>query len=276
MFPPEMPILRCLEIARDAGFDGVEVNLEPWHEFSLGSSEEELATLRRAIESLGLCVTAVYDREQWFYPMSSENPATRARCRDIITGLARAATELGTDTVLVMPGGTDNSVLAPEPEIVPYDVAYGNSQSVIRELAHELCEKTGVSLGVENCPSKFLYSPLEFRQFIDDIGSPWLCAYFDVGNVLPYGFPEHWIPLLGDRIKRVHLKDLRLLSDGGAVSTPLLAGDVNWPAVRTALQAVGYDGWVTAEVFPHYRHNPERLIYETSASMDAILDLGRQ
>jgi hexulose-6-phosphate isomerase len=273
MFPPEMKTLRRLEIARDAGFEGVEVNLEPWEEYSLAAGDDELAALRRAIEARGLRVSAVYDREQWHFPMSSRNPATRERCRDIITGLVRAATILGSDTVLVMPGGTDNSVLAPQPEIVPYEIAYRNSQAVLRELAATACEQNGVNLGAENCPSKFLYSPLEFCRFLDEINSPWVGAYFDVGNVIPYGFPEHWIPLLDQRIKRVHFKDIRLSAGGGACATPLLAGDVNWPAVRESLRGVGYDSWITAEVIPHYRHHPERLIYETSASMDAILGL---
>ena len=101
--------------------------------------------------------------------------------------------------------------------------------------------------------------------------SPWVGACFDTGNALWYGFPEHWIPVLGSRIRRVHLKDNRIVGHSGVVPTPLLAGDVNWPAVRESLRGIGYDGWVTAEVFPPYRHHAERLIYETSASMDAIL-----
>ncbi len=275
MFPPEMKTLQRLDIARDADFDGVEVNLEPWQEYSLASGDDELAALRRAVEARGMCVSTVYNREQWHYPMSSRDPAVRARCRDIIAGLARAATLLGADTVLVTPGAVDNRILAPQPEIVPYDAAYRNALGVLRELAHTVCEQYRVHLAAENCPGKFLMSPLEFARFLDEIGSPWVRSCFDTGNALWYGFPEHWIPVLGTRIRRIHLKDNRVVALGALTPTSLLAGDLDWPAIRDALAAIGYDGWLTAEVYPHYNFHPERLIFETSAAIDAIFGPGK-
>jgi len=272
MFPPEMDTLSRLDLARDAGFEGVEVNLEPWQEYSLASSDAELVALRRAIEGRGLVVSTVYDREQWHFPMSSRDPQVRECCREIIAGLVRAATLLGTDTVLVMPGAVDNRILAPKPEIVPYDVAYRNAVEVLRDLGRTVCEQYGVHLAAENCPSKFLISPLEFARFLDEIDSPWVGACFDTGNALWYGFPEHWIPVLGTRIKRIHLKDNRVVTFGALTSTPLLAGDIDWPAVRNTLAATGYDGWLTAEVFPHYTFHPERLIFDTNAAIDAIFN----
>jgi len=272
MFPPEMDTLSRLDLARDAGFEGVEVNLEPWQEYSLASSDAELVALRRAIEGRGLVVSTVYDREQWHFPMSSRDPQVRECCREIIAGLVRAATLLGTDTVLVMPGAVDNRILAPKPEIVPYDVAYRNAVEVLRDLGRTVCEQYGVHLAAENCPSKCLISPLEFARFLDEIDSPWVGACFDTGNALWYGFPEHWIPVLGTRIKRIHLKDNRVVTFGALTSTPLLAGDIDWPAVRNTLAATGYDGWLTAEVFPHYTFHPERLIFDTNAAIDAIFN----
>jgi hexulose-6-phosphate isomerase len=270
MFPDDMPTGQRIELAAAAGFAGVEVNLEPWQEYSLASSDAELTALRRAVETRGLLVSTVYDREQWHFPMSSRDPAVRGRCREIIAGLARAATILGTDTVLVMPGSVDNRILASQPEIVPYDVAYCNAMAVLSDLGHTVCEQYRVYLAAENCPSKFLVSPLEFARFLDEIASPWVGSCFDTGNALWYGFPEHWIPVLGTRIKRIHLKDNRVVTLGALTPTPLLAGDVDWPAVRDALAATGYDGWLTAEVFPHYSFHPERLIYDTSVAIDAI------
>ncbi len=277
MFPPEMPTRQRIELAADAGYQGVEVNLEPWQEFSLASSDAALTGLRRMIEDNGLCVSAVYDREQWHFPMSSVHPATRDRCRAIIAGLARAAVLLGTDTVLVMPGAVDNSILAPQPEITSYDVAYRNAQATLHELAQTAAAEYDIYLAAENCPSKFLLSPLEFARFLDEIRSPRVVAYFDIGNVLAYGYPEQWIAILGarphGRIHRVHFKDIRVTPDGAPCATPLLAGDVNWTAVMAVLSAAGYAGWATAEVFPHYRYAGERLIFDTSSALDALFGL---
>jgi L-ribulose-5-phosphate 3-epimerase len=272
MFPETMPTLRRLDLARDAGFAGVEVNLEPWQEYSLDTAESELVKLRQAVEARGLRVSAVYDREQWHFPMTSQNPATRERCQTIIERLARTAQTLGTDAVLVMPGAVDNSALAPQPELVPYAQAYQNAQGVLRRVAKTAGERYRVHLVAENCPNKFLVSPLEFACFLDEVDSPWVGACFDTGNAQWYGFPEHWIPVLGHRMRRVHLKDNRVVG-GSVVATPLLAGDVNWPAVRQALEAVPYDGWITAEILPPYLYHGERLIYDTGAAIDAIFGL---
>ncbi len=268
MFPDHMPTLQRLDLARKAGYDGVEVNLEPWQEYSLDTPRGDLARLRAEIEARGLGVTAVYDREQWHFPMSSANRDTRVRCASILQGLMRSAEILGTDTVLVMPGAVDNSILAPSPEVTPYAEAYRNSQEVLRSLGAE-AQKRGLRLAAENCPGKFLITPLELARFLDEIGSPAVGAYFDIGNALWYGFPEHWIPVLGKRIMRVHVKD-NTVSASGVSPAPLLAGDVDWPVVRSALEAVGYDSWLTAEVLPAWRHHGERLIFDSSAAMDAI------
>jgi L-ribulose-5-phosphate 3-epimerase len=274
MFPPEMNTASRLDLASDAGFAGVEVNLEPWQEYSLGCSDADLAGLRRAIEARGLRVSTVYDREQWHYPMSSPDEATRARCRDIIEGLARAAVILGADAVLVVPGSVDNRILAPQPEIVPYDAAYRNAAAELAELARTVCERHRILLAAENCPSKFLVSPLEFAAFLDETRSPWVGSCLDTGNALWYGFPEHWVRILGSRIKRVHLKDNRCALDGTITAVPLLAGDVDWRAVRSELAEIGYDGWLIAEVFPHYRFCSQRLIFDTSAAIDSIFGIG--
>ena len=111
------------------------------------------------------------------------------------------------------------------------------------------------------------------RDFIDKIGSDYVGSYFDVGNVLFNGYPEHWIKILGNRIKKVHFKDYRIASGGLHGFVDLLAGDVNYPAVVKALRDIGYDGYVTGEMIPAYTHYPETIIYNTSLAMDKILEV---
>jgi hexulose-6-phosphate isomerase len=271
-FPSEMNTRSRVDLARAAGYEGVEINLESGGEFRLESSESELTGLRRYIEAQGMQVSSVYNRQQWQYPITSQNPEVRRQGQAIVAGLVRAAAVLGTDAVLVVPGAVDNSLFASQPEIVPYDIAYRNAQAILSDAAHNSAERYQVYLAVENVWNKFLLSPLELARFVDDVNNPWVGVYFDVGNVLRTGFPEHWIPILGPRIKRVHFKDFRLAADNLTGFVNLLEGDINWPAVRAALRQIQYDSWVTAEVLPAYRYYGERLIYETSASLEAILN----
>jgi len=269
-FTPGTPTEKRLALAHEAGFAGVEVNLEPAEEYTLDATDQELMGLRRRVEVHGLTVSAVYCREQWRHPITSQNGETRQRGVAIIERLVHAATVLGTDAVLVVPGAVDNRIFVTPPEIVPYDIAYRTALETLQRLAHGICAQAQVVIAVENVWNKFLLSPLEMARFVDEIASPWAGVYFDVGNVLRTGFPEHWIPILGERIRRVHFKDFRLGVDNLGGFVGLLQGDVDWPAVRLSLQSIGYQGWITGEVLPPYKFYGERLIFETSACMDAI------
>ena len=74
-------------------------------------------------------------------------------------------------------------------------------------------------------------------------------AYFDVGNVVFYGFPQDWIRTLGKRIVRVHLKDFKLDRGAGRFQWKNLGeGDIDWVEVRKALTEIGYDGYMTIEI----------------------------
>jgi L-ribulose-5-phosphate 3-epimerase len=269
-FPPGMSTEERLALAREANFEGVEVNLEPAEEYTLTASDHALARLRRQVEAHDLAVSAVYCREQWRYPITSQNGETRRRGIEIIERLVHAATVLGTDAVLVVPGAVDNRIFVTPPEIVPYDVAYHTALETIQQLSHGICAQAQVVLALENVWNKFLLSPLEMAQFVDAAASRWVGVYFDVGNVLRTGFPEHWIRILAGRIRRVHFKDFRLGVDNLGGFVGLLQGDVDWPAVRKALEGIGYQSWITGEVLPPYKFHGERLIFETSACMDAI------
>jgi hexulose-6-phosphate isomerase len=271
-FPANVPLEECLILARAAGFEGVEANLEPSNAVTLDSTCEELRAFRARVESAGLIVSAVYSRQQWSFPITSQVTERRHRGQAIIESLARAAPALGTDVVLTLPGAVDNSLFAAEPEIVGYDIAYATAQEVIGDVAHRVASDVGVTLAVENTWNKFLLSPLEFARFIDEIGSPSVGAYFDVGNALRTGVPEDWIRILGHRIKRVHVKDFRNSVGNINGFVNLLEGDVDWPAVTRSLRKVGYDSWLTAEVLPSYRHHWNRLIEGTAAAMDSIID----
>lgn len=174
----------------------------------------------------------------------------------------------------MVPGAVGVDFL-PGCEVVPYQLAYDRATEFIRT-ALPAAEKAGVTLAVENVWNKFLLSPIELRSFVDQFGSPRVGVYFDVANVLAFGYPEHWIEILGHRIHRVHLKDYRRNVGTGDGFCDLLSGDVNWPGVMKSLRLIGYRGWVTAEMIPpvpFYKHCPEVLIHNTARAMDAILAL---
>ena len=119
----------------------------------------------------------------------------------------------------------------------------------------------------------FLLSPEEMIAFVDSFESDFVKVHFDTGNIMLFQFPEHWIPILGKRIRNVHLKEFTKKGTDFSLETfrPLLDGTTNWPAVMEAFDAVDYRGYRTFEYFHPYAYSPEALIHQTSASLNRLL-----
>ncbi|WP_178021357.1 sugar phosphate isomerase/epimerase [uncultured Paenibacillus sp.] len=262
-------IAESVRLAKAAGFEGIELSLNEDGELGLQTTDKEAGEIRRHVEDAGLEIAGLATGLYWSYSMTSDQEANRIKAADICKKQLELAAALGVDAILVIPGAVGVDFI-PGSGVVPYDKAYDRALEAIGKLAVE-AEKAGVSIGIENVWNKFLLSPLEIRGFIDAVGSPYVGSYLDIGNVLYSGYPEHWVRILGPRIKKVHFKDYRREAGGLHGFVDLLAGNVDYPAVVAALREVGYTNYVTAEMIPHYEHHSEQIIFNTSAAMDAIL-----
>ena len=168
--------------------------------------------------------------------LSDPDPQVVARGMEAIRCEFADCKAYGGTTVLVVPAVVNKKV--------SYRDAYKRSQQCIRELIPD-AEKQGIKIAIEEVWNKFLLSPLEFARYIDEFESPWVGAYFDVGNVVEFGYPEEWIRELGKRILKVHIKEYKKEKRFGY---RLGEGEIDWTAVRSALSEADYKGWVTAEV----------------------------
>jgi hexulose-6-phosphate isomerase len=124
-----------------------------------------------------------------------------------------------------------------------------------------------VIIAVEEVWNKFLLSPLEFARYVDEFNSPWVKAYYDVGNMVLYGFPQDWIRTLGKRIVKVHLKDFAF-RQRRAEFTPLREGEIDWKEVHKALGEIGYKGDATVELSA----GGADYLREVSKRVDLILE----
>ena len=231
-----------IEMAKDAGYDGIEFGLDETGIVGLDSSDEDIRELKRIAEGEGIETPSLATGLYWRYPFTSSDRNTREKAKSIVRRQLDLAALLGADTILVVPGlvGAD---FIPDGEVTEYDVAYDLALEAFMELK-EYAEEVKVNIGLENVWNKFLLSPLEMRDFVDKIDSPYVGVYFDVGNVVSTGYPEHWIKILGKRIKKVHFKDFRVSVGNINGFVDLLSGDVNYPAVMEQFRKVGYDDYV--------------------------------
>lgn len=262
-----------LRLARDAGFSGFEIDLTESGPVNLSSSDKELADFRSLASRYSLELSGLSTGLYWGANAVSADASMVKKATGILERQLEIAASLQIDTILVVPGAVGVDFI-PNHEVVPYEDAYERARTFIGRAVGQ-AEKLGVNIGVENVWNKFLLSPLEMAQFLDSFGSARVGAYFDVGNSLLNGYPEQWITILGSRIKRVHFKDFRRNVGTAEGFVELLSGDVNWPAVMSALRSIQYDGWCTAEMIPpmpFYKHGPEVLIENTRRAMRAIFD----
>lgn len=268
-FPP-LPLKDTFALAKDAGFEGVEVALdENAGEINLSTTAAQLKQVKQQATDAGIQLYSVASGLYWSYWLCSEDAPEQEKAKDIVKKQLDTAAELGCQSILVIPG-TVNAEFAQPGRVMNYDVVYNRSMEALQELK-SYAEGCKVEIALENVWNKFLLSPLEMRDFIDKLDSDYVGSYLDIGNVLSNGYPEQWVKILGNRIKKVHFKDYRMDAGGLHGFVDLLAGDVNYPAVMEALKSIGYDGWVTAEMIPNYKYHTQTIIYNTSNAMDAIL-----
>ena len=253
----ELSLVDKCKLAKDLGFDGVEFNSP------VDFSVDELLDAR---EKSGIEIPSVVNKDHWSKPLSDPDPSVRQFIIDSVAKSLEEVKALGGDTVLVVPGVVN--------EKVSYAVAYRNALDSVRKLIPHV-EKTGMKIGLENVWNNFILSPVEAARFVDEVDHPLIGWYFDIGNILRYGWPEHWIEVLNKRIVKLHAKEFsreKMNNEGlrAGFDIDLLAGDNNWPIVMQALRDIDYQGgWLTVELGAGDRD----YLQKVSGQVDAILSL---
>src|SRR5688572_24163623 len=271
-YPERMNLKECLQLAKDAGFDGIELNYDLDNDLSPKSGTAEYKEIRKMADQIGIQISGLCSFLFWPYPLTSNDTAKRERGIELAGKIAQAAHDLGVENVLLVPGAV-HIPWRTDHEPVPNDVCDRRAREAVGKLATS-AEKLKVYLNIENIFfNGYLMTPMEMNQFVDSFGSEHVRVHFDTGNIMMFQFPEHWISVIGKRIKNTHFKEFTKKGTDYSLETfrPLLDGTTNWPAVMDALAAVGYKGYVTFEYFHPYLHYPEALVYQTSDSLDRML-----
>ena len=174
MLPKELPYADRFRVAVDAGFAGIEMQTM--------ADAAQAEDVRKASAASGLRVHSVMNMDHWKFPLSSPDPEVVSKSVAGMETSLRNAKLWGADTVLLVPGVVNAET--------SYRDAWTRSQKVIRERLLPLATELKVVIAVEEVWNKFLLSPIEFARYVDELASPWIKAYFDVGNVVFYGFPQ--------------------------------------------------------------------------------------
>jgi L-ribulose-5-phosphate 3-epimerase len=271
-YPQRMNLEECLRLAKRAGFDGIELNYDLDNDLSPKAGTKEFTRIRKLADDVGIAISGLCSFLFWPYPLTSNDAAKRERGFELAGLIARAAHDLGVENVLVVPGAV-HIPWRTDHEPVPNDLCDQRAREAVGKLARQ-AEKLKVCLNIENIFfNGYLMTPMEMNQFVDSFQSPHVRVHFDTGNISMFQHAEHWVPILGSRIKNIHFKEFTKKGTDYSLETfrPLLDGTTDWPAVMQALDGLGYHDYVTFEYFHPYLHYPEALIYQTSDSLDRML-----
>jgi len=252
----------ALQPLKEAGFQGVETtHICP---------EAEAVQGRAAAEKLGMRVHSVL--RGWMEFNSEDSKKVQESIEKTMLAL-RAAKGYGADAILLVPCRVSG---IPMPEPWEFDIAFDPTTGHVTRVAAgdnsrfeayikaqnhatdtsraaverliPLAQELGVIIALENVWNNLWVKPALFRHFVSSFASLWVKAYFDIGNHVKYAPPQEWIQTLGPLIAKLHVKDFKLNPDGhGGNFVHPRDGSIDWPAVRRALDEVGYDGWATIE-----------------------------
>lgn len=230
-------VLEKFQIAKDAGIEGLELTLP--------AAPETVKEYVEAIDKTGLPAAGIMFAGNWKSNLSDPDADLRKKAIAEITTALEQAREVRAPHVLVVPGVVN--------EAVDYETAWKNSLEGLRQLT-DVAATNKVKIGIENVWNNFILSPMEMNYYLDLVNSPWVGALFDIGNILRYGWPAHWITALKHRIVNLHIKGYSVekanktgvWSGFGVEMTD--EGDFDWKPVAAALKKINFKGWLIAEV----------------------------
>lgn len=228
-------VLEKFKVAKACAFDGVELD---------APGNLDLEEVTDAMQATGLVVPGVVLSTHWHKPFNHPDVNTRNEAKKALETALKDCNALGGSSVLVVPGVVNESM--------PYEEAYERSQNEIAQIV-PLAEELGIDILFENVWNNFLLSPLEAARYVDEFQSSRVGWYFDIGNIVNYGYPDQWIDTLGERIRKLDVKDFsrQQRNDEGlwkGFSVKIGDGDAQWERVCNALDRIGYSGWASAEV----------------------------
>ncbi|MCD6470380.1 sugar phosphate isomerase/epimerase [Candidatus Bathyarchaeota archaeon] len=255
IYPSKFKIEDILRFSSEIGYDGVELNLD---ERMLKMSKGEIGEIAEIAKSFNLELPSLCTSLFWKYNLASPDEHVRKRGVKLIKQGCEIASNIGASVFLVVPA-------VAVPEVSYHDTWEISKRSIIE--AVKSAEDYGIIIGIENVWNKFLYSPIEFKRFIEEIDHPNVKVYFDVGNAFFLGFPEQWIKYLADLIVCVHVKDFQMSK---MQFKPLFEGDIQWKNIMRALREIGYKGFLNVEIGPYPGH-PLKAAMDSKAALDIML-----
>jgi L-ribulose-5-phosphate 3-epimerase len=260
----------AIRLAKEHGYEALEFCIGgAGTQVGLDISEQKVRDLVADAEEQGIALDTTASGLYWGNSLGDPDPAVRGVAKDQLKKMLEISSLFGAKVHLTIPGAVDVFFDPSRPVQNYSEVMKWGSEGLFELLPH--AESCGVKMGIENVWNKILITSGEMKAFLEQFNSPWVGCLFDVGNVIPFGYPEQWIRHLREHIIAIHIKDYKRSVGTADGFVDLFEGDVDFAEVMNALEEIGFSGPLVAEMIPHYPRFPMVRVSNTSRAMDAFM-----
>lgn len=260
-----------IDFAKEMGLDGIELTFGDIIKEDI--TAEECAKIREYAKSQNIGLRTMASGAYWGLSLASENEEERQKALAFTRRYIEVADLLGVETILVVAGAT-RVAWDPSRPVQSYKSVWENSIKSLNELRSFLAGFK-VNIGLENVWNRFLISPMEWKLYLEEVNNPQIGMYFDIGNCEFQVPAVDFIEILGDKIKAIHVKNFKGEDSCGNLhgfGDDLLNGDVDFEAIKNALEAMNYQGTLTAEMIPFSRL-PDLVLPDYELAVDTAKKL---
>lgn len=246
------------------GYGGVEILCDTPHAYPPDFGNNEIRSLKGTLASCNVEISnlnaftlyAIGDvyRPSW---IEDDGRARVLRVQHTIDCI-RLAKKLGAEHLSTEPGGPASA----DPHKLELFSA-GLAK------AAEAAEEQGVRILVEPEPGLLIENSRQFRQFMQNVGSDYVGLNFDIGHFYCVNEdPAKLVYELSDHIAHFHLADIA----SSRVHNHLIPGrgSIDFRPVLDAMDDIGYDGFVTVELYP-YQDRPVEAAREAYDYLCSII-----
>jgi sugar phosphate isomerase/epimerase len=253
---------------RAIGYEGVEILCDYPHAYPPDMTLDKVAALKASLIENQLDISnlnafSLYAINDVYHP-SWIDPSVKQRKLRIqhTANCIRLASELGAKSLSTEPGGT-------------YDKNIDSIQNLMKIFANGIsevaveAEKNNVMILVEPEPNLLLETSKDFLEFIKEINSSHVGLNFDIGHFFCVREdPSEIVYKLADFIGHIHLADIA----DNRIHNHLIPGEgaINFRAVLKAISEIGYNGFITVELYP-YQHDPIYAAKEAYNYLNSII-----
>ena len=228
------------------GFDGVEILADAPHILPNKIKDCEIDALKSVIESYSLAISNINaNTAEGLESIISQDSTNRRKRIDYIKRCIYIANKLCSKNISISVEQKSSTCSYSE----TYDILLASLKEILTS-----AEQYNIKIGIEYEPGFYIDNADKLLRIIADISHPLLGANLDIGHSAVAGDDIGLtIEQLGNKIWNIHLEDIKR-----GVHNHLIPGegDINFRSLKTALDRVGYNSFITLELYP-YKNNPD-------------------